>query len=163
MSYGPLFVLLFVGFALAVGAVAQIHESQHAPQAVALHANATAQQFVFYRNLVVKYCETHTGFAQTGQASVSASSLDFPPGTGAESLPADAGNLVIGTGSARTVYVWSRYNKGALAWVAKAMQGDVTIGQSENGAWYTPADGWMGTLPAGVPNGDLVSVIGIGK
>lgn len=163
MSFGPLFPMLFFGFALAIGVVAQIHEAQHAPHHVALHANATGQQFVFYRNLVVKYCEDHTSFAQTGQASVPVGDLDFPPGTGAESLPPGAGNLVIGTGSSRTVYVWASYNGNALAWVAKTMPDDVTLGQSENGAWYTPADGWMGTLPAGVPSPALISVNGIGK
>lgn len=131
-----------------------------APQPAAL---ATGQDFMIYRNAVLAYAEANVGVGAGGNANVLPQFLTLPPGVTLSNLPTGIGNLITpGPNGSRVVYTWSPAPNGAVAATVMQFGGDLSIGRAEGTVWETPGAGTMGTLPGGIPDGDMISVVQLG-
>lgn len=150
-----------------IGIAAIEHDQSTATPAanVAPATTSIGQDFMMYRNAVVAYAETNASAGASGNFSVAAASMTFPPGLSSEDVPAGADNLITpGAGGARIVYVWAPAPSGTVAQTVAAMDGDLSIGRITGANWSTPSLGTMGAIPepGAMPSGDMISVVQLG-
>lgn len=162
MMWAILSVMIVASF-IGIGAIER-NEALNPPAASpAPAALATGQDFMIYRNAVVAYAETNPSIGTGGNANVQPQSLTLPPGVALSNLPAGLGNLITpGPNGSRVIYVWGAAPAGAVAQTVMQFGGDLSIGRAEGAAWVTPGVGKMGMLPAGIPSGDMISVVQLG-
>ncbi|ETC99460.1 type IV pilus biogenesis protein PilM [Asaia sp. SF2.1] len=109
--------------------------------------------FLAYKNAVQFYVSDHPGL-ESGAIPLSALALD----SGVTTL-ISPGNTIIRSDAGTTIVTWAAPQAGLIDAVMQASQGDRSIGTSSGTRWSTPYFGDMGSIPAPVPTGDIVSVV----
>ncbi|GAN80385.1 type IV pilus biogenesis protein PilM [Acidocella aminolytica] len=162
MMWAILSVMIVLSF-IGIGAIDRV-QSLNVPAASSQPAAlATGQDFMIYRNAVLAYAEENASVGTGGNANVLPQFLVLPAGVAVSNLPAGIGNLITpGPNGSRIVYTWAPAPTGTVAETVMQFGGDVSIGRAEGTVWDTPAYGTMGTLPAGIPSGDMISVVQLG-
>ncbi len=162
MMWAILSVMIVVSF-IGIGAIERgqaLNPPAASPVPAAL---ATGQDFMIYRNAVLAYAEANPNIGAGGNANVLPQMLTLPFGVTMSNLPVTLANLITpGPNGSRVVYVWGAAPAGAVAQTVMQFGGDLSIGRAVGAAWVTPGDGTMGGLPAGIPSGDMVSVVELG-
>ncbi len=139
--------VLFMMLAILASVASLIPYQKHDTQ----HAEAMAENWMTYRNAVVRYAENHPG---TLPASIPQASLPLPPGYTA--LAAWQNQT-----SGRTLYIYGAAGMDSQAVIMDA-QGvsDAATGYANAGQWYSPEYGNLGVAaPTYVTNGDLLSMV----
>lgn len=155
----PITIVLFLtGLAALFGdnAAAVRTPTREAPK------TATVQDFIVYRNAVLRYVENNRGVGASSTVTIAAPDLSLPQGATPALVPAGAGNEVVGNGTARTIYVWWPAGNASPARLGGAFAGDATMGVVNGSGWATASLGAMGPLPMRLPAGDLISVVELG-
>ena len=160
----PIIVAVFWA---GMNSLAQYQSAQNAPPTTQTAAQSQAASFVGYRNAVGSYVAANPAF--TGSVPTSSLAPWLAPG---QSLPNGAGNQVAATpsGNGRIIYSWAQTfplqgaNPGVTNAAAQLTGGDASIGLVAGTQWISPIYGVQAlTVPAFVPDGDILSVVQTGS
>lgn len=157
------FVLLPVivlSFFLSVITVERNRAQDSLPPANALQAVQSGQTFVAYRNAVAVYQMNNPTFTGTvSNAALAAQGSQF-----SSVFLASANNAITATGVAgRVITCYAALPAGSLSAALAATESDASLGIASGTTWTSAAFGSSTPLATTVPNGNVVSVVQIGK
>ncbi len=159
--------MVVVVFWAGMNSLAEYQSAQNAQPTTQTTAQSQAASFVGYRNAVGNYVAANPSF--TGSVPASSLASWLAPW---QSLPNGVGNQVTATpsGNGRIIYSWAQASPllgaspGMTYAAAQLTGGDASIGQVSGTQWISPIYGVQAlTVPAFVPDGDILSVVQIGS
>lgn len=113
--------------------------------------------FLAFRAALFRYVEAHPN--TSGSVPLNALGLEASVTAGLK----DAGDSISANGSMLTIESWAAMSQVDILKTVTRAQGDLSIGSAQGTTWSTPHNGPMGSLPAAVTTGHVVSLVTISK